>query len=779
MCPSKAEGKSCRTVLETFAWIWRLLQVPAAPERLVLLDSNSFYLVPVFRRVFDWFPMSSKPTPQKRLSAIYNNLVNIAGPALFLFSGAVALWQSPLPQPLTAETERALKSTSASGEFFENNWVVPAAQTLFVTQQATGKQITVQGLLENSNEATVKSPTSGELAKLLVESGQYVEEGQEIALLTTGVAPESAGEAGASPLDQWHSRAEKEQLAAAKEQEKLESQAKAASAELARAQARVVTAQRRVADARQVIARLKAGEEILKEQVALQSNAKAEPKTQSPSASSRDKAVQQKEIQELQKAAEAAEARAKTAEKAVAAADALVEANRQKLQTTTVRDRNKEKEKEEAPLAGEDSSSKKTSSTESIPSTDGNKSTLEAADKQLAKSLTDAQLQAAQARREHARLQTLAVEARKRSNQAAQQFAQGLHLFDEEKESRSREAPRKTESSRGEKLTVTEVSRIAREAIRESNEAIADAERIQRTVDGHRQRIARSHQRFEQSAQQLREAQQRIWENVPAMRTTQTPLIAAQSGLLIWSARPLQVVKPGEAIAQIGRPDRLEVVIEDRSEAWKQLQPDQQLVALVRRKEVSPPQTSDGARASLVQASAASTSAGFRPVTAELTSNSPGIGAPSSARVLEIMPPEEEGAPARIRIAVHNPPQEKDNNQNGLSPRAFSPGMTAVFSLPLEPLETSIRIPTAAVRRGDGGKTYVAVLTPVENRGGDPAFDLCRIEWREVFLAPGDGYSNRVKMGLEEGERLVLRPNELYRFTLTYGERATVGVEQA
>ena len=89
-----------------------------------------------------------------------------------------------------------------------------------------------------------------------------------------------------------------------------------------------------------------------------------------------------------------------------------------------------------------------------------------------------------------------------------------------------------------------------------------------------------------------------------------------------------------------------------------------------------------------------------------------------------------------------------------------------------------IRVPKASIRRGDKGKNFVAVLSPLTDAAMDQPASACRVEWREVRVGAGDGFNNQILTGLEPGERVALRPDALYDFTLAYGSQATVRVEQ-
>ena len=636
-----------------------------------------------------------------------------------------------MPLPVgPAENSGAASSSSVVSA---RDWIVPASQTILVSNQSAGDYVVLRGRLEAAGGEKVASAASGEVAQALVQPGQFVKVGQKIVLLTTGVAPPVVT---SSPLDRWQDRAEDAQVAAAKQQEQLESRMAAANKELERAKERVEVAQKRVAEARELIARLQRGEEVGKGSVETKPAPARANANKAAQAEARKVAV--RESEKLQEQAALAEKQAHTAQIAARNAQEKVNASQQKLQAAQAAAKVAEKK----------------DSSDTLPDKVDVPEVRNDVDNAKAKAVTDArqalstaQADAATAQREATRLQTRARDARSKANEATRRATQGLQLFEEQPESKSA-APEPVRNASG-KITIADAALIARNAMKESEEAIADAERIRRKVEDYSRPVQRTRRRVEQATQELEAAQRRIWENVPQMRTTQSAVTATRDGVVTWVAAGHTIVKPGDALATIGRPDHLEVVIADKSGVWRSLKPNAQVLALVQRKQVADSATSDS-----------------------------GANFPSMARVLAVAPPAGKNGTARVRIAVHNPPRLWDNNRNGLSPRAFAPGMPVFFSVAKPSRKTALRIPTAAVRRDESGKTYVAVLAPLAPGRPQRFGDQCRVEWREVFLAPGDGKYNRVKFGLEVGERVALRPAELYSFTLAYGEQATVRVEQ-
>lgn len=663
-----------------------------------------------------------------------NGVFWAATPALALLGLTVLSSRGSLPLPIgPAENSGASPQNSIISA---RDWIVPASQTILVSNQSVGDYVVLRGRLEAVGGDKITSSTSGEVAQTLVQPGQLVKAGQKIVLLTTGVAPP---EQTSSPLDQWQSRAESAQIAAAQQQEQLESRMAAANKELERAKQRVEVAQKRVTEARELIAQLQRGEEV--------SSNPIETKPARSQSESRARAEARKaalrESQKLQDDASRAEQQAQAAQNAARKAQEQVTTRQQKLQAGQVIANN---------AAGQKSNQDKLPENEVVGAVQDEKESTQAVT-EARQALATAQSNAAMAQREATRLQARARETRNKANEAARRATQDLQLFEEQAGSKSTSAEPVRNASG--KITIADAALIARNAMKESEEAIADAERIRRRIEDYSRPVQRTRRRFEKATQELEAAQRRIWENVPQMRTTQSAITATRDGVVTWVAAGRTIVKPGEALATIGRPDHLEVVITDKTGIWKSLKPNAQVLALVQRRQISPTMSTDS---------------GSRRLETNI---------PSMARVLAVAPPVGKNGTARVRIAVHNPPRQGGNNQNGLSPRAFAPGMPVFFSVSKPSTrQPGLRIPTAAVRRGEGGKTYVAVLSPLMDGKQLRPGGQCRVEWREVFLAPGDGEYNRVKFGLEVGERVALRPAELYSFTLAYGEQATVRVEQ-
>src|SRR5690606_8316180 len=142
---------------------------------------------------------------------------------------------------------------------------------------------------------------------------------------TTGVAPPPAT---SSPLDQWQTRAESAQIAAARQQEQLESRMAAANKELEQARERVEVAQKRVTEARELIAKLRRGEEVNSGAV----ETKPSPSRSENKARAEARKVAMRESEKLQEQASLVEKQAHAAQIAARNAQEKVNASQQKLQ---------------------------------------------------------------------------------------------------------------------------------------------------------------------------------------------------------------------------------------------------------------------------------------------------------------------------------------------------------------------------------------------------------------------------------------------------------------
>ena len=717
-------------------------------------------------------------------------------PPVALFGVAFAFSGAGLPDPLGPPAPPAAVIAAAP----KGDWIVPASETIVVKRQAASSYAVLRGRLRYANGQAVASPSRGQVARIMARVGQSVRAGDPLMLISRGTmaAPRSS-----SPLERWQNQAEDAQIAAAKQQENLESRMSSANGRLVKAQARVASAQQRVADARELVRRLQKGESIERDEVRRPTptpQAQPTPRANNDAAQSGAREAALRESQRLGKSADAAEAKARAAARAASSAQSEAREAQAKLDSATsalaaVKSSAKtqpEKAPVDAGASGKTSEGKTNEKSSSAPSNipDTRRETQAvAAAREAAAAATS---RAASAKREADQAQSRASTLRKSANDAARRATQSLQVFDGDANSKSARTVKNppvresgagnTASGSGNQITIADAARIAQSAMQESDKAIADADRIRKEIASYENPVAGTRRRFDSATQRLQDAQQQIWNTAAgASRPAISSVSAPASGVVLWVAGMASEVRGGELVASIGRPDQLEVVITDSSGAWKSLKPDARILALVKN------QTAPAGNPALSNPAATPASARtggstpFKARPAGAVQNAPAAieGTPTLARVVAIAPPPKAGAPARIRIAIHNPPHSGTANRNGMSPRAFAPGMGVLFSIARPGKGVSIRVPAASIYRDENsGKLVVAVLSPMYSAPSEQLTSACRVEWRPVKVGSGDGINNQILEGLQPGERVALRPKDLHKFISDNGSQATVHVEQ-
>lgn len=727
-----------------------------------------------------------------------------ATPAVALFGLSFALSGTPLPQPINAAADAGLAGGSAA---LSGDVVLPASETLIVSRQTAGGSVLLRGRMQPPAGATVVAPSGGQISHIAVRPGQPVQAGQQIVALSTGVVSQRANLA---PIERGQSRAEQAQVAAVRRQREWQSRVRSADARLEQAQQRVQAAQERVAQARAVVQRLQNGEEISTNEVSTPAPAATTQRGQSASqnAAAREAAVRGsqkleeqadaalRQSEEKKRAAAAAEASAKAKYKrwlaAQETADNIAVANASSTRSDTS-PASAGESGADAPKPASDNSSKKRAAQDRANA--------------LKAESDDAQDRATSLRREAERASARAETLRGKANSAVRQAAttlENLRVFENDEE--VARAPRvgKKESGPDKKLSVAEAVRMARAAMEESRDAIADAERIRREVASYERPVESTRAQFDAATERLNNVQERMWNTAQPLQPNLRAVSAKSSGVVLWVASLTREVRAGEAVAGIGRTDRMEVLLHDTSDAWKSVRPGNMILALVQN---TPSQSTPNSASKAAAQSTAAQSA-TAPSTTDQAATAPEAspvldasgrlnGVPTRARVLGVRPPQAPNQPAVLRVAIHNPRREAvlvagssaannaqvsagSNNQDyGFAGRTFAPGTPVVCSLVQPGQRTEITIPSAAIRRDDEGNQYVAVLAPVGESAEDFGASLCRVEWRRVQVGRGDGFQNLILSGLAVGDRIALRPEAIQNFVLTHGEQATIRVEQA
>jgi hypothetical protein len=701
---------------------------------------------------------------------------------------ALVLGKAPLPQPLQNNAGNPLASFAGSGSGITvsatGQFVLPVSETYIVSRQSTAGYVLLRGRMQPPLGMTITAPTNGEVAQVSVRPGQAVQPGQEIVEISTGTAivPQNL-----PPVQSGRTaRAEAAQVAALKRQRVWQEKVRDAHARLEKAQARVQAAQVRVAEARDLVRRLQSGEDVSASSSNADSSAKSTPEpSRARKRSSREIAAQREAIirqsQKMQQDADDAARVAASARRAALAAERIADS--------------KQKQAQDAKSAAGKIETPSSSANKSTPSGSDEKDAADfaAARKQSAQAKADslkadadaAQTRAVSLRRDATRLADRATSLQTKANDASRSAAdalQNLKVFDNENstrgvsESTSRVVQDASNGSSG-KMSVGEAVRIARTALDESRDAIADAERIRREVESYERPVENTRENFDAATRRLNAAQEQIFNRAGAgsfkrnVRSVGTP----SAGIVLWVAEAAREVSAGDAVAAVGRADRMEVVLQDYSQAWKSAKPGSTVLAWVQGT------PGDFANSRNFETTGSSPAA---PHPAAL-SNPPAAsgtvrGVPTLARVLAVRPPQKPGDPAYLRIAIHNPRRpDARASDYGLTARSWAPGTTVMCSLAQPGGAEMIAVPSVAIRREAKGLSYVAVLAPVIDAQSDTNADLCRIEWRKVKVGRGDGFQNPILAGLEVGDRIALRPDIVHNFTLAHGQQATLQVEQA
>lgn len=670
-----------------------------------------------------------------------------AVPAAALLAVSIALSSAPLPQPIgspSATSPSSADSTSSITPSTNTDLLVPASETLVVSQQPTAGSVLLQGRMQVPAGIAVVAPSGGQVAQIAVRPGQAIQAGQPVLSLSTGAVSRRSYLA---PAENRQSSAEQAQVAAVRQQREWQQRVQSAHDRLRQAQERVQSAQERVAQARELVRRLQNGEAVNSEAASTPA-----PRPRVASYNAQANARLRREIvarsQKMQTQADALVREAAVAKRSANAAEAVA--------------LNKQEQWQDAQRAAANIQTSAATSEGTASDNGAAKKAALARAETLRLEARSAAARASDARQQAETLDTRAASLRQQANDTAREAVaslQKLKVFDEEA-TNVREMPRVARNTTGNKMSVSQAVGVARTALEESKNAIADAERIRREVESYERPVERTRERFDAATQRLNTTQEQVWSAAEAARPNVTTVQAPTNGIVMWVTDLAREVRAGDQIAGIGRADRMEVMLRDTSGAWKNTRPDSMILALVQDQKA----------------------VNLHPTATRSTPANSARGVPTLARVLEVKAPQKPGAPAWIRVAIHNPRREGAQsrpNDYGMAGRTFVPDTPVVCSLAQPGQGTAIAIPSAAIRRNEDGKQYVAVLTPASDVATDGLAGLCRIEWREVKVGRNYGLQNLILSGLQAGERIALRPEAMETFLLTHGASATLRVEQA
>jgi len=611
---------------------------------------------------------------------------------------AVLMWGRPVARPIISHAATAPASTAVN----VNEPVLPVSATMVVGNAATA-QLTLQGRLASFETTPILAPASGLVARLLVKQGQMVKSGQTIAMISNESVP--AGEPSKIAAQQ---KAEAAQEDAARQQSILQAKLEQEQRSLKAANERVEKASTRLANARTLVRRLQNGEKVKRSEVTGMDTGAA-GKAAAPSPSS-------------------------VAAKAANVAD--IEAARQRASETAQVASAKWQELHVL-------LSRQAATKSSTPAADGNAATPETPSAEKIETTRQAAEQA----------QKVADAARLKAYQLQYQGKGNDHSGEKAKSP----APSRDVSDE-QYVTVADATRIAQAALRESKDALAQVDSIQRQIDRYEDPVEHTTNRIETATSHLENAQRALFDN-PA-RVQMTPVVATADGVVQSLMTLANEVAQGDKIADIAPANLLLLELRDSSGFWKKLKANDRFMVTVH---------SDEANQDM----------------------------PSVARLIGVVPPQKAGGPALLRLQVFNPVRQKpaasptkknekpasdaDATAEMAPPRWFESGMAAVCLFPTE--ESAIAIPRAALRMSPTGKYQVAVLQPLSPLAGNgPATNSAekyQVEWREVEIDNNDADAQvSVLSGLLNGERIALHPQAVYQLIRAKGAHATVQISE-
>ncbi|MDQ3815255.1 MAG: hypothetical protein M3347_15140 [Armatimonadota bacterium] len=688
-------------------------------------------------------------------------------PAVLFLALVWGLPRSRPPQPV-----QPVPDTKAE----EAKKVLPESQTLVVTPIKAETDVLLRGRLELSASVTGQAPMSGRVLRVHVRPGEKVSVGDAVVDLSPrGGLPALHGTTSAA---REQSSAEAAQVAAVRQQAKLQQKILTAQARLVDARARVAAAQRQVTQARavvrQVAQRLRNGE-AMPEESAPPPIVKA-PVVQSRANRSRNDlshdapvnprlyAVKRAALREAQNNAQEARLTAEQATAKASTARNISEGTARVAQTK----RRKHQEALAAVQKLEDD----------FKAGQAEESAVEAARAELnraEKEAKDADARVAEARSNAEELEVSAEQLRiieTRAARRAEHLSQELASLTTRRSHRpSRTAAQETaprariaaaptspapdDQSSGraaEQSSVEQAVRTVREAVAMSETAVAEAGRIKNEIEGYERKVKTITRRLNATSSQLEEAQLKVVEDT--IQTKLSSVRAPASGVVLEVAEDGEEVSPGDTIVKIGQANILQVRFRDHSDAWKSLKPDMRLPATVLLREDA--------------------------------EKIPAAGALIQARVRSITPPAGSGAPAVIEALIYNPRAKTAGAR-----RRFRPGMAMICSVARPGDQHIFLVPVGAVLRDENNRTYVAVLRPVDESAAAANQPLMAasdsgilqsvhsIEWRSVTLGKSNGEQQQIVNGLQPGERIALQPTALEAFTRSNGGNATVRLAAA
>jgi len=566
--------------------------------------------------------------------------------------------------------------------------VLPLSSTFVVGANSAAKPLILRGRLTVYNPQIIAAPAAGMVARLLVQPGQIVKAGDTIALISNQAVP--AVEKSRIALQQ---QAVAAQEAATRQQNILQGKLAEEKALLKAAHERVNKAAKQLADSRDLLRRLQNGEKIPSVEIDNQNNnASIAPSTPAPQKNSdlSEAAlvqVQQEADQTAKAAAQKWQALHVLITRQLAAKSASVNPNSNNAQPATPT-------QDQIDAARADA-----------------KTAQDAADK--------------------ARMRAFKLST---ANSAASQ---------PKTNTTTPAAPSKSTF-----ITQADATRIANAALKESKDALAQVDAIQRQIQRYQSPVQSATSNYQAATSNLENAQRSLFDNPP--KVPMTPVIASSGGMVQTLATLATQVNQGDEIASVVAPNLLNLDVRDSNGSWKKLEVNSKFTVKVQRS------TDDK-----------------NPVSTD-------------ARLMSITPPVRSGEPSILHIQVFNPvakspaPQklkvtDTPTTQPAAPARVFTPDMVATCSIPRA--DATITIPRQALRVGTNKQYQVAILKPQSSNATSQNYS---VQWNNVLIKNDDGSSANVTViaGLNNGDRITLQPEMLYNLLVAKGSLATVQISE-
>lgn len=689
-------------------------------------------------------------------------------PALLLLVLGAAMRDNQLPRPLAggdfeATGRRGSDSLIVSGQ----SAVVPQSQTLVVPTGAGAAPIVWQSRLLAVRGVTGRAPIDGQITRVYVHEGQSVEVGDRVLRIASSrqVMPE---EPDASPLPlPSHSsrRAERAQVQASQAKNALQVKMESAQQQLVAAQERVVQAKTRIVRTTEIVRKLQAGmtdesSTRLGDDVANTANAETANEDSTDSRPAKDGAAQQaamqkraaalRETQDVERKASRAESRAAAAQKRAESQGEAARDLAQKardLRAQRARELRQQQSDEENQPAADEPLARSSASASASDGT-GNevtKATPRPTARPVRKvSVSQNTVEAAQSRAQSAaslassasdKAQNLATDAARAraaantSSERASRLMSQLQLFgDDSTPSKSvvrhrKNKPRVRSAKRpGDLPSIGQAARMVQAATEESAAAQSEARRLKAQVDTYSQQAQETRHDLDVSSSALEASQQTLQRS--QQQTLDRTLIAnlsvvraPSSGTVLWVAPVADDVSSGEPIIRMGRRGALQARFVDRSGLWRNLKPDMLLPARISEASdesatlpapLSLPKPADSSTR-LPLAAREKSHARDAATSSRGSSGSPNGGIAATVRVQSVTPPEHDGEPAIVRVAVFSTPSQKTGAT--LGQRRLRSGMTVSCLFPRS-IRKSISLPRTAILSSDAVAPALLAATP-------------------------------------------------------------------